>query len=283
MKPVLDAEALALADRRVRRFREQCGLRTAPVDCYRLLKLLDEKKICQIRHIEDARLERTGVSFIAKDPRTGGFLLFTGLYSERWKNYSPRRRINFTLAHEIGHCACGHLEVPPGTVKSKAVEELEDLEADAFAARLLMPAEVMGFFCSVKEAADTLLVSESAVRVRLMELNLLYAIRTCPDCGLSRIPPAARFCRRCGRQLKPWDGPLQEPEVTLQPLLPRECPICGSGEYGVTPWGTCWNCDNPKQNYCLPEYNQPGHPCPKDAKYCEICGAPTYFRDFEIE
>ena len=161
-------------------------------------------------------------------------------------------------------------------LKNETVRALEDAEADAFAAELLVPAEALKNFCTVKEAADALWVSESAVRRRMRDTGVLPAMRTCPRCGFGRIPPAAGFCRMCGACVQPVPRPPEEPEVPFLPPLPRECPVCGETELGSV-GGECLNCGNPKRNRCMPEYNQPPHRCPDDARFCELCGAPTVY------
>ena len=51
---------------------------------------------------------------------------------------SSDRRLNFTLAHEIGHIMLDHLKVPRD-LKSSIEIEMEENEANEFAGRLLMP------------------------------------------------------------------------------------------------------------------------------------------------
>ena len=261
----------------VRRFREDFGVRSVPVDSFVLMKSVREKGNLILDRQNDPQVP-SGEAFIIHTPGTRTYTIVTGgIPPLDWKKYSSWRRINFTLAHELGHLFCGHLEVPH-SLKSEKVRALEDAEADAFAAELLVPAEALAFFCTVKEAADALWVSESAVRRRMRDTGVLPAMRTCPRCGFSRIPPAAGFCRMCGACVQPVPRPPEEPEVPFLPPLPRECPVCGETELGSV-GGECLNCGNPKRNRCMPEYDQPPHFCPDDARFCEICGAPTVYRE----
>ena len=71
---------------------------------------------------------------------------------------------------------------------------------------------------------------------------------------------------------------LRNAAVRYLPPLPEECPICGLKETGA-PEGRCMNCDNPKLNHCLPEYDQRQHWCPADALFCETCGARTLYSE----
>ncbi len=97
----------------------------------------------------------------------------------------PRRR--FTVAHEIGHIALGHLR--RGEVNSLFRDKVEDFStsrrdsrevaANKFAAELLMPAELVrtafqkmpGF--TVQKGAEIFGVSEAAMGYRLMNLGLM--------------------------------------------------------------------------------------------------------------
>ncbi len=275
------------AEARLRKFREEYGLWTAPVDAFRLPRRIAEHGKIRLRWEEDDfRLGRTGAERALAEkldgmhfyfPRTGSYWIVTRPAPLNWRKVSSWRRYHFTVAHELGHLFCGHLAVPD-EAKSPEVRALEDLEADAFAAELLAPKETLGFFRGVREAADALWVSESAIRRRMRDTGILFALRTCPRCGFGRIPPAADYCRMCGTCLREDPRPPAEPEVRYLPPLPEECPVCGLKENGA-PEGRCMNCDNPKRNHCLPEYDQRQHPCPADARFCEICGAPTLYAE----
>ncbi len=95
----------------------------------------------------------------------------------------PRRR--FTVAHEIGHVALGHLR--PGDVLFRdTVEHLfssnrdsREVEANKFAAELLMPAELVSTAFekipdfSVRKGAEIFAVSEAAMGYRLINLGLI--------------------------------------------------------------------------------------------------------------
>lgn len=103
----------------------------------------------------------------------------------------PRRQ-RFTLAHEIGHWLLGHgdtvVDKNPGvlrrdTVSSSAVDS-DEIEANAFAAELLMPEEwirsdagqtVLGPMDEdlVNELADKYDVSTQAMTFRLVNLGLM--------------------------------------------------------------------------------------------------------------
>ena len=261
----------------LRKFREEFGIWETPVDCFRLTDKLNASGKISIQRAEAEGLsdDFDGVTYYF--PEEKFYLICHRPVAMMWKSRSVRRRINFTLAHELGHIFCGHLAVPD-PLKTPETRALEDAEADAFAAELLTPKDVLGHFRSVKEAADALLVSESAVRRRTRDTGILFALRTCPNCGFNKIPPAADYCRMCGECLQETPHPPKERDVIFYPPPPEECPVCGYKNVS-TEDGRCLYCDASKRNYCMPEYSQMPHWCPEDAKYCETCGAPTLYKE----
>ena len=277
MEPLIREECLRNAAARLRRFREEYGVWTAPVDSFRLLREIENRGKIRVRWKEDPSFPEEADALTVFSSDGNCILIVTRMVPMRWKKISAWRRNNFTMAHELGHIFCGHVTTP-NAVKTPAVTEMEDAEADAFAAGLLMPEEALGHFCGVKEAAEALLVSESAIRRRMRDTGILFAIRTCPECGFDRVPPAADWCRMCGKCLQDNPHPPAEQAVRYLPPLPEECPVCGLKELSG-PGGRCINCDNPKRNYCMPEYDQPPHRCPDDALFCETCGAPTLYAE----
>ena len=252
----------ARMERRVRQFRQKAGAESVPVDAFRLADRLRREGLLRVERVEDTVLRENGDALVARSRDGGRHVIFTAPLDPDWKKTSPRRRANFTMAHELGHICCGHTETPDAA-KTPAVRAMEDAEADAFAAELLVPREALARFCSVKEAADSLWVSESAVRRRMRDTGVLPSRRACPRCGFSRIPPAAAFCRMCGEAVKPLYPPWPE-DVPYLPPAPAECPACGAAE-PAGPGGECLNCGAPKRNHCLPEYNQAAHWCPTEA------------------
>lgn len=95
-------------------------------------------------------------------------------------------RQRFTIAHEIGHFALGHLNNgsgkqfrdPPSNFSSGSASVLER-EANSFAAKLLMPEKVVRFavnqrgYRSLSRLATLFNVSEVAMKYRLLNLGML--------------------------------------------------------------------------------------------------------------
>lgn len=94
-------------------------------------------------------------------------------------------RQRFTIAHEIGHIALGHLQGvqacfrDPPTNFSTGANRPEETAANAFAADLLMPERVLRYVIGEKGVQDVarlanlFAVSQVAMRYRLINLNLL--------------------------------------------------------------------------------------------------------------
>ena len=254
MEPLIREECLRNAAVRLRKFREEYGVWTAPVNTFRLLREIERHGKIRLQWEQAPPIREDADAFTVCSSDDDRILIFTREIPLHWQKYSAWRRYNFTMAHELGHIFCGHMTTPNAR-KSPAVVEMEETEADAFAAGLLTPPEALGHFCSVKEAAEALLVSESAIRRRMRDTGILFAIRTCPKCGFDRIPPAADYCRMCGQSLQANPHPPAEQAVRYLPPPPEECPVCGLKETGA-PEGRCMNCDNPKLNHCLPGQSQ---------------------------
>lgn len=101
-----------------------------------------------------------------------------------YNNSEPLVRQRFTVAHEIGHLALGHLKGAktlfrdPATNFSSASAGVER-EANRFAADLLMPADVLRYsvvedgITDVAELARLFNVSQVAMRYRLQNLDLI--------------------------------------------------------------------------------------------------------------
>lgn len=96
-------------------------------------------------------------------------------------------RQRFTIAHEIGHYALGHLGSgvtkfrDPASHFSSGAVKIEEREANRFAANLLMPAGPLKFaiehggLLSISSLAETFGVSQVAMKYRLENLGLIDA------------------------------------------------------------------------------------------------------------
>jgi Zn-dependent peptidase ImmA (M78 family) len=118
----------------------------------------------------------------SEDLAVSGMLL--PLERQIWLNASegaPRRR--FTLAHELGHWVCQHLEGRSAPVycraadvqpEPSAADRALEREANLFAAELLMPEEaVRRAFKDGADLADRFGVSDEAMAWRLFNFGLV--------------------------------------------------------------------------------------------------------------
>ena len=95
------------------------------------------------------------------------------------KNDIPQRQ-RFTIAHEIGHIVLHHKNEEFSEVDFRNTDELptqKEIEANAFAAALLMPKDIAiekwNEFQDVDDFADYFKVSKSAAAIRLINLGLI--------------------------------------------------------------------------------------------------------------
>ncbi len=278
-----DAGRFLVADR-LKRFLRDYEVREWPVNCFALLRRIQESGKINLALQTCSGLSGGFDAVTEYLPSIGCYLVITKPPPENWAQRSSARRCNFTLAHELGHIFLGHMEIPR-EAKSEQHLERDDAEADEFASRLLMPEKLIltGRFASRAEMAAAFLVSEQACWHRLNNLHRLDRLACpppeCPECGSRLISPWARFCRHCGAFLRPGEDralpeEAQEDAPVIRFPLPRECPFCGTDILPL-PGGECTVCGVPWNNPCLAEYDQPRHPNPAAALFCEICGAET--------
>jgi Zn-dependent peptidase ImmA (M78 family) len=151
--------------KRAREARERFGLDTSsPVDC--LLTLVER----------DAGLP---VVVGAMPDDVAGALYRNGTGSVAWVNggqWIERQR--FTLAHELGHVCCGHHGSAVDTIAtiSGASHDAREVEANAFAATLLAPAD--GVRAMVRAEPSLEDVVRIAARFGISTIAALYRLNT---------------------------------------------------------------------------------------------------------
>lgn len=106
---------------------------------------------------------------------------------------SASRRLNWTVAHEVGHVALGHIQEEGYPAISVARAAFLDRQANAFAAELLMPTELVLYAeprWSVARLAQWCGVSPRAAAIRIEEVHQNLDILR--DGGLDLV----KLCRR---------------------------------------------------------------------------------------
>jgi predicted amidophosphoribosyltransferase len=195
--------------------------------------------------------------------------------------------MNFTLAHELGHIFLDHM-IAGRQYKRPSLEEAENLEADEFAGRLLMPEKLLlhSNFTSEQDVSLEYLVSDQALYKRLNNLKRLdlygaKPVSTCSVCGYSEITPMASYCSICGQELSSrnrngirkieYPAPLanEKQRVAL-------CVMCGNEEISRDA-NYCRICGTSLYNACVGDSGIWGcsHINAPNARHCEICGADT--------
>ena len=204
---------------------------------------------------------------------------------------SADRRLNFTLAHEIGHIMLDHLKVPRN-LKTKAGIAREEQEADEFAGRLLMP-DFMIYTCnfySLEKAAEYFMVSKTALWIRLNNMNRLdlltsRKIRSCNCCGNMTFSTFAEYCGICGQPIREGLNGIRKiiyPTVIRMDKYKRvlSCPVCKSENSNFS-GERCNRCGTYIFNYCSSHFDSYNSECSfantGNARFCEMCGKPTYY------
>ena len=274
----------------LKQFMKDYDITEYPIDCFRLVKKIQDAKLIHLEVLEEGRMSAAFNAVATYLPEVDSFQIVMKPVPKDWQKRSSWRRCNFSLAHELGHVFCGHLDVPKN-MKSPEKRQMEDLEADEFAARLLMPERLIlkSQFSSYQELSKEFLVSDQACYKRLNNLKRLDLCRipardTCPQCGNSQISPVADYCEICGEYL-PLGGKqgvrIVEYTRTLADRHNRVifCPVCGNEEFGDDA-KYCKICGTPVYNFC--GNNNTFWPCnhinSPNARFCEMCGSETVYQ-----
>ena len=175
---IIPSYRLNFMDLRLKKFIKDYGVRKRPIDCTKLVR-----HIQALNHInlEIGFIENITDKFDAEVKYYPYYDLYTIIINRKRISYpfqcSRDRRLNFTLAHEIGHIFLDHLLIPKH-MKTKEQLEIEEEEANEFAGRLLLPEEKLLScnFVSFETVSSYFNVSRQALWKRLnhlMRLDLL--------------------------------------------------------------------------------------------------------------
>lgn len=127
--------------------------------------------------------EEMGVTLIPEcfNNYSGYFTIDEGKPTIYYNSEEAESRINFTIAHELGHYVNGDTDVPRDTNLSfdRYNHDAREVNANRFAAELLMPDNVVKHLInferiySLEKLADRFGVSTGAVHYRLVNLRLI--------------------------------------------------------------------------------------------------------------
>lgn len=282
---------LEYIDLKVKKFLEELDLNefSWPLDCMALIERIVTKKVIHLElKLKDMPLECDGFSDYLPD--SSQYVIFINKNKVRYPyQTSEDRRLNFTLAHEIAHVYLGHTDVPRDA-KTEEELDLEELEANEFAGRLLMPDKLVSScnFYHIHVVAAHFLVSKTALWVRLNNLKKLpllksRPLRTCPGCGNTHFTAFAEFCGICGRSIRgglkgirrlyheedieaiDYNRALQCPNCSRENIYAAKCPYCQTHMFNV-----CSDFIEKGEAGCT-------NSCGANHRYCELCGEPTYY------
>ncbi len=267
---------------RLKMFINDYKIKEWPIDCLMLLEKIVQSCTISLQFgMADA-----GNGFEAMSRYIEGKKLYQIILNKNKITYpfkaSKDRRLNFTIAHELGHVFLDHLSIP-SSVKTRDEIILEDLEADEFAGMLLMPGRILSrcSFNSYESAAEFFNVSESALAVRLSLLSKedflgISGKFACSVCGNTQKTATAVFCRICGSSIEKRSRAVIRAAYFDGIRLDRmgtamNCPCCNELSDGLS--GKCGKCGTILLNIC----SEGLHRNSGNARYCEICGQATHF------
>ena len=259
-----------------------------PLDCVRLIEVIKNSQ-CITFHYRFCELpiRIDAVSVYVPEHKVYLLQINRGKLIYPFRN-SGNRRMNFTLAHELGHIFLGHLLVPRNT-KSFYDLSREEAEADEFAGRLLMPKHIL-FSCnfhSASQVAAYLNVSKSALWTRLQKIDRQDLISrrripTCSCCGNTSFSSFSQFCGICGHKLRGNLNGIRRIYYPSMILLDKHkrvltCPSCHA-ETDFYLGDKCKYCGTNIFNYCTGFYEgECTYAGMSNHLFCESCGKATYF------
>lgn len=256
-----------------------------PLNCYKLLMAIQKDKDYNllITKIDNFNNNLDGCLFYICSKDT--YILNFNIKKRYNFNNSSDRRINFTLAHELGHLFLNHCKIYSDD-KTEEQIKYEELEANEFAGQLLMPEkEILAINKNTHEdIAKHFNVSKSAVYIRLNNLKRLDKLSepisfTCKICGNKNISPVANFCNVCGNILdsdNPGENIIDYYKSYKNKRI-DSCPICNNNIFSADA-NFCKICGIKLDNYCHNCYNN----CENNHCFCEECGKETSFKRHNI-
>ena len=204
---------------------------------------------------------------------------------------TPKERINFTIAHELGHIVLGHLKnvtMRPRYMTNRKNDPRER-EADAFAGELIRPPILfvligwhlphhIRMICNITYEAATVCSKQVKILQKKRSnpyyfedfqfyheqfFDFIYA-KQCRRCRHVFIDDSAKFCPICACKFLSW---FHERLPLIDPFAAetKGAPVLKYKDYPVN--------DKMQVMHCLRCDNEDLSP---DDRFCKICGAPVY-------
>ena len=264
---------------------------TCPVDCVKLLNSLKNMPFMQFTYT-CLNLPSKYDAITQYYPKEDVYIMLINKNKVTYPfKTSKDRRLNFTIAHELGHIFLEHLLIPTNA-KTPHEIRIEEMEANEFAGRLLMPKEILlnCNYYSIDSVAKYFNVSKSALLKRLQNLELMRLlasrkVRACSRCGNTHFTVLSFYCGICGNPmtsnrkaircrrypaLYPTDMYMRVSRCPsclkdLTRIQGEKCPLCGTYIFNF-----CTSFFEKENSEC--SHANHGH-----YRYCEMCGRPTYY------
>lgn len=242
-----------------------------------------------------------------------GYCMYNGQYYTIAYNNTikSKGRINFTLAHEIGHIILNHhkdFEVTEISKDNFTEEEYKILEneANCFARNILAPAPLvrkLSLWSTIFDMPNYFDITPKASRTRISFLkNDLYYLndyqinelqnnfkqfKYCDNCKCGNFDLETKYCPMCGnKKITIGDGFMKyKNEIKLDENKKATiCPRCGNEEILEGPY--CKICGLELFNKCI-NYDKDtcigcGEICDANARYCHKCGSKTSYYNNNI-
>lgn len=268
-----------------------------PIDLFKVIKKLKWKLLTY----EELALQNNCtiddiIDCLGKD----GYSIYYGNnYTIAYNNtIKSQGRINFTLAHEIGHIVLNHhkdFDVTKILTDNftKAEYKILENEANCFARNILVPAPLIsdfGLFNMFLKIPTLFNITPKAARARISFLNSdLYYLtekqinnfkekyqrdKQCINCSTKHLDINAKYCPLCGdKKLILGDFSMKEYKgINIQEL--HECPKCENYDLQSKD-KYCKICGLKLNNACT----ACGMEMDTSARYCTECGnVTTYFQ-----
>ncbi len=261
-------------------------------------EIINKFKWGLLTYKEMASKEHCSIKDICDCIGNDGYSIYNGRnYTIAYNNtIKSEGRINFTLAHEIGHIILNHhkdFEVTEILQDNFTKEEYKILEneANCFARNILAPAPLvkqMKLWNMLFDMPNYFGMSFKASTTRIAFFNNdLYSLndeqidkfqknykmfKQCPKCTCGKLKTDYKYCPICGKELIKGDGFTMKEYKGINIKELGECPICENVDVQES-HKFCKICGIPLINKC----SVCNHELDLSARYCTECGGASMF------
>ena len=272
-----------------------------PIDLFTLIKKF---KWGLITYEKLALKNKCTINDICECLGTDGYSIYNGNnFTIAYNNkIHSKGRINFTLAHEIGHIVLNHhkdfdvTEILEDNF-SKAEYKILENEANCFARNILAPAPLVNkldYFDMIFDVPDcfNITLPPTTTRISFLKNDLYYLseeqikqfelkykrYKRCNTCKARYLGETFKYCPLCGsKKIVLGDVFSMRKYKGIESL--SECPICENVDFSSSD-KYCIICGNLLHNYC--SNIDCGIELPLNARFCNTCGSKSSYYESEI-